>query len=554
MDEEGLSANYIAGTPYVGMNVKMYAGPGGNRGEFQAWNPHHGQGGVVDQGRSAGVERHGRDRRRRRVLRHDGRLVQGRRRAHRQRCSGSSRPAPESSASRSRIAGPDGHQYVAVLSGVGGWPGAIVAGGLDARDSSAALGFVNAMQRPAVEDDEGRHALRVRPMMTRARQATRRGLAMRGDRAARASLCVATWRGAARTRAAPLEYAPIRTTCPSRIAAREGFENRIADARRRASCTTGRVHLVGAAARLRAQHAERRRVRPRHRHARRAWRCSRRRGRTTGRRTSSSRGATGSSTFARSTIRGSSTLQDRRAAHRRRLREHAAGARAGEPRHRRRTSSAFTVYGDYAQAESRRRASSTPSRRATSTSRSCGVRSPDTSRKRSRVPLDVVPVTPASRSAVSAVRVRHRDGRAARRLDVPRSSSTTIIVRRKPTIDSILAAYGVPLVDVATDSSASDVDAVGDVMRHAIIASALRCRRARRRASARTRLNSQQPPAPQQIVTQVPLQPGPNVDRRHGGRAVRRQRVRHDRRPDAVRADELQRLPRATAAAAWARR
>jgi glucose dehydrogenase len=42
--------------------------------------------------------------------------------------------------------GSDGHQYVAVLSGVGGWSGAIVAGGLDARDSTAALGFVNAMK------------------------------------------------------------------------------------------------------------------------------------------------------------------------------------------------------------------------------------------------------------------------------------------------------------------------------------------------------------------------------------------------------------------------
>jgi glucose dehydrogenase len=39
-----------------------------------------------------------------------------------------------------------GKQFVAVLSGVGGWSGAIVAGGLDARDSSAALGFVNAMK------------------------------------------------------------------------------------------------------------------------------------------------------------------------------------------------------------------------------------------------------------------------------------------------------------------------------------------------------------------------------------------------------------------------
>jgi lanthanide-dependent methanol dehydrogenase len=42
--------------------------------------------------------------------------------------------------------GPDGKQYVAVLSGVGGWAGAIVAGNLDSRDSSAALGFVNAVR------------------------------------------------------------------------------------------------------------------------------------------------------------------------------------------------------------------------------------------------------------------------------------------------------------------------------------------------------------------------------------------------------------------------
>jgi hypothetical protein len=41
--------------------------------------------------------------------------------------------------------GPDGHQYVAVLSGVGGWAGGIVSGGLDPRDGSSALGFVNTM-------------------------------------------------------------------------------------------------------------------------------------------------------------------------------------------------------------------------------------------------------------------------------------------------------------------------------------------------------------------------------------------------------------------------
>ena len=41
MDEEGLEVSYIEGTPYVGTNVKMYAGPGGHRGEFKAWDPIH---------------------------------------------------------------------------------------------------------------------------------------------------------------------------------------------------------------------------------------------------------------------------------------------------------------------------------------------------------------------------------------------------------------------------------------------------------------------------------------------------------------------------------
>jgi glucose dehydrogenase len=40
---------------------------------------------------------------------------------------------------------PDGKQYIAVLAGVGGWAGAVVAGSLDVRDPTAALGFVNAM-------------------------------------------------------------------------------------------------------------------------------------------------------------------------------------------------------------------------------------------------------------------------------------------------------------------------------------------------------------------------------------------------------------------------
>jgi glucose dehydrogenase len=41
--------------------------------------------------------------------------------------------------------GPDGKEYVAILCGVGGWSGAVVAGGLNTVDGTAALGFTNAM-------------------------------------------------------------------------------------------------------------------------------------------------------------------------------------------------------------------------------------------------------------------------------------------------------------------------------------------------------------------------------------------------------------------------
>lgn len=61
------------------------------------------------------------------------------------RSFGSSRPA-RAIGQPTTYKGPDGKQYVAILSGVGGWAGAIVAGGLDPRDPTGALGFVNAMK------------------------------------------------------------------------------------------------------------------------------------------------------------------------------------------------------------------------------------------------------------------------------------------------------------------------------------------------------------------------------------------------------------------------
>jgi lanthanide-dependent methanol dehydrogenase len=145
MDVEGVEANYIAGTPYVGANVKMYAGPGGHRGVFTAWDPVAGRavwqtkerfpvwsgalvtaGDVVFYGTMDGWFKALDARTGKELWRFKtGSGIIGQPISYR---------------------GPDGKQYIAVLSGVGGWSGAIVAGNLDPRDSSAALGFVNAMK------------------------------------------------------------------------------------------------------------------------------------------------------------------------------------------------------------------------------------------------------------------------------------------------------------------------------------------------------------------------------------------------------------------------
>jgi PQQ-dependent dehydrogenase (methanol/ethanol family) len=143
-DEEGLEANYIAGTPYVGANVRMYAGPGGNRGEFLAWDPVKNEkvwainenfpvwsgalataGDVVFYGTMDGWFKA--------VDAKSGTLL------WQFKCGSGIIGQPVS------YRGPDGKQYVAILAGVGGWSGAIVAGGLDPRDQTAALGFVGAM-------------------------------------------------------------------------------------------------------------------------------------------------------------------------------------------------------------------------------------------------------------------------------------------------------------------------------------------------------------------------------------------------------------------------
>jgi lanthanide-dependent methanol dehydrogenase len=144
MDFEGMEANYIAGTPFVGANVKMYPGPGNNRGFFTAWDPVTGKprwqikenfpawsgalvtaGDVVFYGTMDGYFKAVNAVTGQELWRHKvGSGIIGQPVTYR---------------------GPDGKQYVAILAGVGGWSGAVVAGDLDTRDGTAALGFVNAM-------------------------------------------------------------------------------------------------------------------------------------------------------------------------------------------------------------------------------------------------------------------------------------------------------------------------------------------------------------------------------------------------------------------------
>lgn len=144
-DTVTFETSYIAGTPYVGAESKMYAGPGGHRGVFTAWDPVRQRkawdiqekfpvwsgalataGDIVFYGTMDGWFKavHARDGRTLWQFKTESGII--------------GQPVT--------FRGADGQQYVAVLAGVGGWSGAIVSAGLDPRDATAALGFVGAMR------------------------------------------------------------------------------------------------------------------------------------------------------------------------------------------------------------------------------------------------------------------------------------------------------------------------------------------------------------------------------------------------------------------------
>jgi PQQ-dependent dehydrogenase (methanol/ethanol family) len=144
MDYEAVEANYIAGTPYVGVNEKMYAGPEGNRGELCAWDPVAAKktwivkedlpvwsgalataGDVVFYGTMDGWFKA--------VNARTGDAL------WKFKCGSGIIGQPVT------YTGPDSKQYVAILSGVGGWSGALVTADLDTKDPTAVTGFANAL-------------------------------------------------------------------------------------------------------------------------------------------------------------------------------------------------------------------------------------------------------------------------------------------------------------------------------------------------------------------------------------------------------------------------
>ncbi len=143
MDYEGVEVKYQAGQPYVGAIVVSSPGPGGNRGEFIAWDPSTGKkvwglkenlaawggavataGDVVFYGTMEGWLKA--------VHAKTGELLW------------KFKTPSGIIGNPMTYMGPDGKQYVAILSGIGGWSGIGIAVGLGADDPTAGLGALGA--------------------------------------------------------------------------------------------------------------------------------------------------------------------------------------------------------------------------------------------------------------------------------------------------------------------------------------------------------------------------------------------------------------------------
>jgi PQQ-dependent dehydrogenase (methanol/ethanol family) len=144
MDYKASEVGYIAGTPYVGATVNMYAGPGGYRGEFAAWDVTKRKkvwaihenfpvwtGTIATAGNIAVYGTL--DRWFKVVDARDGKLLY---KFH----------GPSGFIGQPiTYQGKDGNQYIALLSGVGGWVGALANTEIDPRVRNGALGYTGAV-------------------------------------------------------------------------------------------------------------------------------------------------------------------------------------------------------------------------------------------------------------------------------------------------------------------------------------------------------------------------------------------------------------------------
>jgi PQQ-dependent dehydrogenase (methanol/ethanol family) len=143
MDYEGVEVKYSAGQPYVGAIVRMFPGPGGHRGRFIAWDASSGTvkweikenlaayGGALAT--AGGIVFYG--------------TMEGWLKAVDQTTGKELWKFKTGSGiigNPMTYIGPDGKQYVAVLSGVGGWAGLGVAAGIGPEDPTAGLGALGA--------------------------------------------------------------------------------------------------------------------------------------------------------------------------------------------------------------------------------------------------------------------------------------------------------------------------------------------------------------------------------------------------------------------------
>jgi alcohol dehydrogenase (cytochrome c) len=143
MDYEGVQVKYQAGQPYVGAIVVSHPGPGGNRGEFIAWDPTTNK---KVWGVKEGLANWGG------ALATAGDVVFYGTMEGWLKAVDAKTGAPlwkfktPSGIIGNPITyiGPDNKQYVAVLSGIGGWSGIGVAAEIGAEDPTAGLGALGA--------------------------------------------------------------------------------------------------------------------------------------------------------------------------------------------------------------------------------------------------------------------------------------------------------------------------------------------------------------------------------------------------------------------------